>query len=274
MRRRHAPAVYSGSMEQPRTIAHLSDLHVGRDAATDRAALVVRDALLAARVDDVLLSGDVTHRGRRAELATFERIFAPLRDRLLIVPGNHDRLGDDLARRWMHARVEVEGRPGLHVVRADSTAPHNRALLEGHGELSGEDVEAIDRAVAAAPARALVVLMLHHHLLPLPPESVGERLANLLGWPNAAELPRGRPLLLRLRGRCDVIAHGHRHVASALVLAARDQRPLRVMNAGCTTDVGRVRVLTHAAGRILSEAWLEVGPQAIRAGPRELADAA
>ena len=253
-------------MEKPRTFAHVSDLHVGRDAATDRAALLVREALLGAAVDEVLLTGDVTHRGRRAELAAFERIFAPLRDRLLVVPGNHDRLGDDVAGRFMQARVEVERRPGLHVVRADSTAPHNRALLEGHGALSGEDVEEIDRAVGAAPAGALVVLMLHHHLLPLPPEGVGERLADLLGWPNAAELSRGRELLLRLRGRCDVIAHGHRHVASETALSARERRPLRVMNAGCTTELGRVRVLTHAAGRVLSDAWLDVRAGTGRAG--------
>jgi 3',5'-cyclic AMP phosphodiesterase CpdA len=245
-------------METTRTLAHLSDLHVGRDAATDRKVARLRDALLDARVDDVLLTGDVTNRGRAAELAAFTRIFAPLRERLLVVPGNHDRLGDDVGRTMMWDRVEVERRPGLHVVRADSTAPHNRALLDGHGALSAEDVGRIAAAVGEAPSGALVVLMLHHHLLPLPPEGIGERLANLLGWPNAAELERGRELLARVRGRCDVVAHGHRHVASELALAAGG-RTLRVMNAGCTTDLGRVRILSHAGGRVLSEAWLEVG---------------
>src|SRR5512142_1489490 len=95
-----------------RTLAHVSDLHLGRDAATDRAA---------ARVDDVLLTGDVTNRGRAAEHARFEALFAPVRERLVVVPGNHDRLGDDVARRMMRARVEVERRPGLHLVRVDST---------------------------------------------------------------------------------------------------------------------------------------------------------
>jgi 3',5'-cyclic AMP phosphodiesterase CpdA len=253
-------------METTRTFAHLSDLHVGRDAATDREAARVRDALLAARADDILVTGDVTHRGRAGEMATFERLFAPLRDRLLVVPGNHDRLGDDVATRMIGPRVEVTRRPGLHVVRADSTAPHNRALLEGHGVLSPADVSAIDGAVGAAPRGALVVLMLHHHLLPLPPEGVGERLANLLGWPNAAELPSGRELLGRLRGRCDVVAHGHRHRASELSLGGTEARPLRVMNAGCTTELGRVRLVAHAAGRIFSERWLEVS-EAVRALP-------
>jgi 3',5'-cyclic AMP phosphodiesterase CpdA len=240
-----------------RTLAHVSDLHVGRDAATDRAAARVSEALHAARVDDVLVTGDVTHRGRAAELARFEALFAPLRDRLVVVPGNHDRLGDDVARRMMGARVEVERRPGLHVVRADSTAPHNRTLIEGHGALSAADVDAIDAAVGAAPPGVLVVLALHHHLLPLPPEGIGERLANLLGWPHAAELARGRELLARVRGRCDVVAHGHRHAASEASLPAHG-RPLRVMNAGSTTDLGRARLLAHAGGRVLAEGWLDL----------------
>ena len=61
--------------------------------------------LVEARVGAVLLTGDVTHRGLAAELLRYERIFAPLLDagRLLAVPGNHDRMGDDAGPRH-HAR--------------------------------------------------------------------------------------------------------------------------------------------------------------------------
>jgi predicted phosphodiesterase len=257
-RRCHAPLVSSGGMVMPtRTLAHVSDLHVGKSAANDRSAEDLCAALAAAGVDDVLVTGDVTHRGRGAELARFERIFAPLRDRLVVVPGNHDRLGDDVARHLMQGRVEVERRPGLHVVRIDSTAAHNRALLSGHGALSIADLDFIDAAVGAAPPGVLVVLALHHHLLPLPPEGIGERLANLLGWPYAAELERGRELLSRLRGRCDVVAHGHRHVASETSLEGGG-RSLRVLNAGCTSELGAVRLLAHAGGRVLADGWLDL----------------
>jgi 3',5'-cyclic AMP phosphodiesterase CpdA len=218
-------------------------------------------------VDDVLVSGDVTHRGRAAELATFERTFAPIRDRLLVVPGNHDRLGDDVGPRLMAgARVQVASRPGLHVVRLDSTAAHNRLLINGHGELTERDVAAVESAVDAAPPGDLVVLTLHHHLLPLPADLLSERLANLLCWPNAAELSRGRDLLARLVGRCDLVAHGHRHAASELVLPSRCGRHLRVMNAGSTPELGRLRMVTHSRGRVVMERWVDVAGLPLAAG--------
>lgn len=241
-----------------RTIAHVSDLHLGRDRRTDDAAARLVEALLEAEVGTVLVTGDVTHRGRRSELGTFETIFAPLRGRVAVVPGNHDRLGDDAGQDLMGgARVRIRSRPGLHVVLLDSTAPHNRALLSGHGALSAADIAAVDSAVDAAPPGALVVVMLHHHLLPLPADGLAERLASLLGLPNAEELPLGGVLLERLRGRCDLVAHGHRHAASEIVLPARAGRPLRVMNAGSTPDLGRVLLIVHELGRIVSERWLD-----------------
>ena len=208
-------------------------------------------------VDTVLVTGDVTHRGRTAELDAFERMFAPLRDRLLVVPGNHDRMGDDAGRRLMSGqRVDATERPGLLVVRLDSTAAHNRYFLDSHGVLTRSDMEGVLSAVAAAPPQTLVVVMLHHHLHPLPEDHFSEKLATFLGWPNAAELDGGRELLDRLDGRCNLILHGHRHAASELVRPPRDGRQLRVFNAGCTPELRRARVVTHAAGRVLCERWL------------------
>jgi 3',5'-cyclic AMP phosphodiesterase CpdA len=242
-----------------RTLAHVSDLHLGKDARTEESARALVDRLVAEDVDDVLVTGDVTHRGRAAELRTFERLFAPLADRLVVVPGNHDRLGDDAGARLMPgARVQVKRRPGLLAVRLDSTASHNRSLIDSHGELSGADVAAVDSAVGAAPPETLVVLLLHHHLLPLPTETFSERLAALLGWPNAAELERGRELLRRLHGRADVVAHGHRHVPSEVTLLPRGGRALRVLNAGSTPELGAARVLAHTRGHVVSERWLEL----------------
>jgi len=243
-------------------LAHASDLHLGRDPATDRATRQLAHALEDEGVATVLVTGDVTHRGRRSELARFEELFGRLlgQGRVVVVPGNHDRLGEDAAGRLMAgARVDVVSRPGLHVVRLDSTGPHNRRLLAAHGLLTPADIAAVETALAAAPEGALSVLALHHHLLPLPPDFAAERLSDLMVWPNAAELPLGAQLLERIRGRCDLVLHGHRHTPSDLLLGAGAGRPLRVLNAGSTTELGRVRLLAARGGRVGEDAWLELG---------------
>jgi 3',5'-cyclic AMP phosphodiesterase CpdA len=247
------------------TVAHLSDLHLGKDPQTDAAARRLCAALIEQGVALTLVTGDITHRGRASELRTFEATFAPLlgAGRLIVVPGNHDRLGDDAGRSMMMCgsggHVDVRSRPGLHIVRFDSTAPHNRSLIEAHGRLEERDVEAIVAAMEAAPAGALTVLLLHHHLLPLPPELFGERLSALLGWPNAAELELGARLLERLRGRCDLVLHGHRHAPSEMELGSGSARPLRVWNAGSSTELAAFRALRHAGGKLVSHGWRTLG---------------
>lgn len=247
-----------------KTIAHLSDLHIGKSAANDEAAEALVASLRAASIGRVLVSGDVTHRGRIEELRTFRRIFAPLRQRLVVVPGNHDRLGDDAGRWMMAGRVQVLAEEGLHLVRVDSTAPHNRSLLEGHGELTHRDVAEVEDALSRAAPGALVVVMLHHHLHELPEDGFWERVSTRLGWPNAGELELGEHLLARMQGRCDLVLHGHRHATSESILDATSARPLRVMNAGASGELGRVRVVRHAQGRIRAIGWLDCRDRAAR----------
>ncbi|MGZ3443622.1 MAG: metallophosphoesterase family protein [Polyangia bacterium] len=240
------------------TLAHLSDLHIGRSRAHDDEVARAVDSLDA--IDHVVVSGDVTDRGRAHEHARFEQLFAPLAaaGRLTVVPGNHDRLGDDVGPRLRRgARVQSETRRGLHVVRVDSTGAHNRFLLAGHGDLCDGLLADVERAVEVAPPRHLVVVTLHHHPLPLPEETLPERLGAMIGLPYANELRLGATLLQRLRGRCDLVLHGHRHVPRALTLFADDARPLGLYNAGCTPSLGRFRVFAHAAGRLCgAPGWL------------------
>lgn len=218
--------------------------------------------LQAAAVDHVVVTGDVTHGGRRDELAAFERAFAPLLDagRVTLVPGNHDRVGDDLGARLMGsaARVAAASADGLHLVRVDSTGPHSaRSIVHAHGDLDAGVLDAIDAALDAAPAGTLPIVLLHHHPLPLPEEGWLERLSATIGWPFARELARGRELLERLRGRCALLLHGHRHVPRALALWPEDARPLAVYNAGSSTELLRVRLFAHAGGALLgAPTWL------------------
>jgi hypothetical protein len=57
------------------------------------------------------------------------------------------------------------------------------------------------------------------------------------------------------------VLHGHRHTISELELDAGGTRPLRVLNAGASPELGRVRILTHASGRVVGERWLGTDPE-------------
>src|SRR5215831_12818608 len=240
-------------------LAHLSDLHLGRSPADEVRCEQLCRALIDVGVDHVLVTGDVTHRGRRRELEAFQRVFAPLlrAGMLTVIPGNHDRLGDDLGEDLMPgARVQVTEADGLHVVRVNSTGDHNRSWIAGHGALDEADLDAVDAALDAAPADKLVVIAVHHHVLPLPEEHVAEWLSSFLGWPFTAELERGRDLLDRVRGRCGLVLHGHRHVPRGVRVQLDDiAESVHVYNAGSSTELGGARIFEHAGGVLVNEPW-------------------
>jgi 3',5'-cyclic-AMP phosphodiesterase len=256
-----------------RLLAHLSDLHIGRGERTDVRARGLCRMLQDRAVDHVVVSGDVTHRGRRAELAQFRSIFAPWIDagRLSVVPGNHDRLGDDVSADLMgNERVAIERLPGLFLVRFDSSGPHNRSLIAGHGEMTDTDLREIGAALDRAPASVVVALLMHHHPLPLPHDSAAERMFSWLGWSSGEELAQGGALTAVLRGRCDLVLHGHRHLPSATVLFPGDRRSLALYNAGSSTELRHVRVFAHRRGRLAVPPLWMTAP-ALRAPPmREL----
>jgi len=218
-------------------------------------------ALLENNVDDVVITGDITHRGRLCEYQKFQEIFAPLFDakKICVVPGNHDRLGDDVAQMLMSgARVAVQSRPGLHLVRVDSTGPQNYSFVAGHGEIDQEIVDGVGAALEGAPGDALRVTLIHHHPLPLPEETLIEWFVHRMGWPYAAELGLGRRLLDRVAGACDLVLHGHRHIPREIRFSD-SERPLLIYNAGSSTELMRFRLFRHAEGRLLgSPSWVDV----------------
>ena len=236
-------------------LAHLSDLHIGTN--NDAAAELLVEALLRSGADRIALTGDVTHRGRRSELERFRTLFAPVADRLVCVPGNHDRLGDDLGADLMPGeRVQSIDDPGVRLVRFNSTGDHNRRWFDSHGLMTPSDLEAIESALRGTPPGAAAVLLLHHHLLPLPVEDFLERLATRLGWPNAAELALGPALVQRLRGACDLVLHGHRHIPAERVRWRSDPRPLRIVNGGSSVLLRGFRLFELRCG-VWSERWID-----------------
>jgi 3',5'-cyclic AMP phosphodiesterase CpdA len=259
-------------------LAHLSDLHLGASLRIDVVAGQIVECLERHLVDHVVVTGDVTHSGSRAEYDRFKALFAPLleADRVTVVPGNHDCGGDDIASELLPDGLRVHGRAlrGLYLVSIDSTAPHNRfASFFSHGEVCAHVLECLNRALGRAPRGDLCAILLHHHPVQLPEESFVERFATFMGWPNASELTLGEDLLRLALGRCDLVLHGHRHVPREHQIAAQSPRPLGIFNAGSSTALGRFRVFRHEAGRLLGPpewraAWPEAAPASARASAR------
>lgn len=110
-----------------------------------------------------------------------------------------------------------------------------------------------------APRGWTRAVLMHHHVLPMPVEGFGEWFAERLGWPHAAELPLGRELLRRVRGRVDLVLHGHKHTPKEQVLEGG--RALRIANAGSSTALGAYRVFEHEAGQVKPGEWIHAGPR-------------
>jgi 3',5'-cyclic-AMP phosphodiesterase len=253
-----------------RTLAHLSDLHFGRSAESDDRNRALARLLVSAEIDHLVVTGDITHRGRLSELGLFAEAYVSFikAGRVSVVPGNHDRLGEDAGAALLRGeRVLAEERPGLYIVRLDSTGPHNRNPITSHGRLTAEDIRGVGESFRRAPGGALRLLLLHHHPVPLPEETLHERLATRLGLPD--ELERGEELLRAIAGSCDLVLHGHRHRPRAHELFADTRAPLHVWNAGSAPELGRIRVLRHRAGRMLDWSW--VAAPDIQAPPRRTA---
>src|SRR3954471_18543059 len=69
-------------------LVHLSDLHFGR--VDERLLDPLVAAVMAARPDVVVISGDLTQRARRSEFEAARAFIARLPTPRVIVPGNHD----------------------------------------------------------------------------------------------------------------------------------------------------------------------------------------
>jgi 3',5'-cyclic AMP phosphodiesterase CpdA len=121
----------------------------------------------------VVASGDLTHRGRpeqHDQAAAFLRALGPP---VLAIPGNHD-IPYTFPGRFTHTFTEFERHwettepvfrsPNLHVVGLNSV----RAWRHQSGGIRDPQLSRVRELLGEAPAGALRVVTLHHHLIGAP----------------------------------------------------------------------------------------------------------
>ncbi len=153
-------------------ILHISDIHTGTAEQTE-----LQRALppLVAELDPelVLMSGDLTHRGRREQHERAAAFVRGFERQLVVIPGNHDippwsvgrftHTFREFDRQWPE-RDPVHRSEAMLVIGLNSVRPYRHQS----GAISSEQLARAQELLAAAPVGVLRVVAVHHHLLGAP----------------------------------------------------------------------------------------------------------
>ncbi len=219
-----------------KTVAHLSDLHFGREVPAIADALV--DELHAVRPALVVVSGDLTQRARRSQFRAARDFLARLPAPRLTVPGNHDIPLYDAFRRFARPLNRFRRfifddpspfyRDDEIAVAGVNTA---RSLAFKGGRISIEQIAQLRARLQPLPRSLLKVVVTHHQFVPRP----GQPVKNVVGRADLA---------LEALDACgvDLLLAGHLH--SGFAGDTRTHAPMRnsLVVAQCGTSISnRVR---------------------------------
>lgn len=189
-----------------RTIAHISDLHFGREDA--RVAEALLEDIVALEPSLVAVSGDLTQRARRREFVAARAFLDRLPFPRVVVPGNHDvplynvlhRMARPLDRYReliTHDLSPAFVDDGIAVLGLNTA----RSLTIKGGRLSDEQIGDVRDRLCPIGGDVFKVVVTHHQFIPPP----GERTSDLVGR---------APRALAALASCgvDLLLAGHLHV--------------------------------------------------------------
>src|SRR5688572_15944519 len=218
------------------TIAHISDLHFGRDQPDVTKGLL--EDLHALQPNLVVASGDFTQRARRAQFAAARDFMAKLPFPQLSVPGNHDIPLYDVIRRifWPLHRYKKYICKDLAPVYQDESfvvmgVNTTRPSKWKDGRISLEEMNRIKSLFCGLPHALFKVLVTHHPFVPPPDDPMADLVDR---GPEAMDVldTCGADLLLA--------GHLHRHYhADARTHHVRIRRTILVAQAGTAISTRR-----------------------------------
>lgn len=213
------------------TIAHLSDLHFGKIAYPHIVAALVEE-VNSLGVDLVAVSGDLTQRARRQQFMAAAQMLRAFEAPLLVVPGNHDvyawwypfdRLVHPLRRYRRYISEELHPTFDSEALAVLGINSAYGSTIKG-GYIGRTARQAVAAFFADRPAKALKVLVVHHHLTRLP----------ALGPHDVARHARKTLEVAREAG-VHLLLCGHLHISHIEVLEG-GACPLVIASAGTTTS--------------------------------------
>lgn len=156
----------------PVRFLHVSDLHTGtrEDAAVERA---LRNLIETVEPRLIVASGDLTHRGLRDQHERAHGFLERLGCDVVAIPGNHDIPYTFPARftspwrefeRLWKTTEPVHASDGLYIVGLNTVRPWRHQS----GGLRDSQIDWAIEQLAAAPADALRVVVMHHQMIGAP----------------------------------------------------------------------------------------------------------
>ncbi len=203
-----------------KTLAHISDLHFGREEP--RIAAGLREALLRAEPDVLVVSGDLTQRAKKKQFRAAQTFLEAIPEiPRIVVPGNHDVSTTNLFERVVrplerYRRFVTRDLTPFYSDDEVAIAGINtvRLLSTKDGRINRAQVDAACARFRTAGSRAIKVVVTHHPF-DLPAEDLKH-----------PTLTRARMAMAQF-ALCgvDLFLSGHLHGAITLTTAARYPRP-------------------------------------------------
>jgi 3',5'-cyclic AMP phosphodiesterase CpdA len=198
-------------------IAHISDLHCGSIHFMPSLANRVINEVNELAPDIVVVTGDLTDMGFRAEFKKARSLLLQIEcENILVVPGNHDarNVGEAHYHEFFGARDSELEVPGVRLIGLDSSEPD----LDS-GRIGRERYYWVEERFEDPDE--FKVVCLHHHLVPVPGTGRERNIAYDAGD------------MLRVLSKCgvDLVLCGHKHVPNVWRL-----EDVLIVNAGtaCT----------------------------------------
>jgi len=193
-----------------KTIAHISDLHFGR---TDADVLEdLKQAVVCAEPDLVVVSGDLTQRARSHEFAAARDFLNELPQPQIIVPGNPDVPLYNVLKRWLipltgYRRYITQNLSPFYADEEIAVLGINtaRALTLKNGRVNRAQIAHACEIFARLPAKMVRMVVTHH------PFALPERTSH-----RAIVARAKRAMWAFAECKVDMVLSGHLHVSQAV----------------------------------------------------------